>query len=130
MNPYIKYARQILSVDKFLDIATRECPNSFICYCEIIIFKDGTIELAVPSHLEVLRRVYGKPYTSLPIEEDPLDYLCKCTDTVVVWYAFQKAYEVSDEQRRVLSILQCAGLIRYHVNAIGMKLEYTMHQEL
>lgn len=72
------------------DVETHK--KTFICYLEVIIHSDGTIEYAVPSHAIKLREIYGKSMDEVFDEfyksksmMDPTEWLCQKTGCISVW---------------------------------------------
>ena len=68
--------------------------DNFICYCECIIWPDGKIEYAVPSHNEALLKAYAHKH-GLTRDEvmkmfyndfDAYDTMMKDTGIIQVWY--------------------------------------------
>ncbi len=94
--------------------------ETFICYCEVIILPDGTIEYAIPSHQEKLIEVYARN-NNLTIDEvkdkfandiDFFDKLMKETRLVLVWYEYEQHFtELTDEQKKSLQLLIDNGCI-------------------
>ena len=66
--------------------------HNYINYCEAIIFPDGTIEYANPSHVEKLSKITNEPREELankiPIEAGIVAWLADYTGCVVLWYDF------------------------------------------
>ena len=117
-NPYIKYAYKKLTSKEFIDIAIKEFPNSFIRYCEIVILRNGMIELAVPSHQKTLIRLTGKTEQELPVDYFE-EYLLKKSGAIAVWYKTQKAYSVNRFQLRTLDLLCENGLIEKDLHIVN-----------
>lgn len=63
--------------------------HNYIQYCECIIYKDGMIEYACPSHLEVLIRHTGETkeqiYGKMNILDSPIDWLVQYTNCIAVY---------------------------------------------
>ena len=68
--------------------------ENFICYLEVIIRKDGTIEYAVPSHQKKLesiaRAAYGIHFEMMlaTVQGDYLQWLVDTTGCISVWNNF------------------------------------------
>lgn len=68
--------------------------ENFICYLEVIIRKDGTIEYAVPSHQKKLesiaRAAYGIYFEMMlaTVQGDYLQWLVDTTGCISVWNNF------------------------------------------
>lgn len=89
--------------------------KTFVCYLEVIILEDGTIEYAVPSHQQKLLELYMKKYNvkredvmdMCPPEYyfSPNEWLCKETGAISVWdYFFIGNY--NEKQKEVLEMLK------------------------
>lgn len=68
--------------------------ENFICYLEVIIRRDGTIEYAVPSHQKKLeaiaREAYGIQFEMMlpDVSGDYLQWLVDTTGCISVWNKF------------------------------------------
>jgi hypothetical protein len=66
--------------------------HKHINYCEAIIFPNGDIEYANPSHTEKLISITNEPKEELdrkiPIDAGPVAWLVDYTGCVVLWYDF------------------------------------------
>ena len=75
-----------LSVDEYLSVHTE------ICYCESLIFPDGTICDCIPSHEIALARASCFTFDELreliPMSASPVEWLVECTGCVAVWYDY------------------------------------------
>lgn len=98
------------------DICTHK--ETFIDYLEIIIKPDGTPEYAVPSHMQKLAEVYGKPWDVVCeeyIQErtglDGIDWLCLKTGCISVWQHSIQGLP-NDAQKTTLQKLHEAGLYK------------------
>lgn len=98
--------------------------QTFINYLEVIVFPDGHIEYAVPSHQEkliaVCQDLLGVSRYELnnrcPKEYyfDFLTWLCNVSHCVSVWNTYivcSDTVPLTDEQRTAISDLQSAGLL-------------------
>lgn len=128
-NPYIKYACQKLTSKEFIDIATKECPDCFRRYCEILILHNGMIELAAPSHQKAMMRVANKTMQEIPIEYFE-EYLLKESGSVEVWYEMQKAYSVNRFQLRTLDMLCKNGLIKKDLHIVNDFIKEMMREDI
>lgn len=101
--------------------------NKYINYLEAIIFEDGHIEYAVPSHQEklisILSRMENKSRQQIIDETPPeyyfdwLNYLIYQTKCVSVWFDFIMTPDtVSEAQNDTIIKLIEAGAIRLHRN--------------
>lgn len=113
-NPYQIYAGIELSVDNFITI-TNQFSEYFINYCEILILKNSRIKLCVPSHQETLFNLSGLSWDDIPVQADVITYLVKETESIAVWYNYQRAYRIRKIQKRTLKLLATKGLIQYNV---------------
>ena len=128
-NPYIKYAYKKLTSQEFIDIATKEFPNSFIRYCEILILHNGMIELATPSHQKAMMRVANKTMQEIPMGYFE-EYLLKESGSIAVWYEMQKAYSVNRFQLRTLDMLCENRLIKKDLHIVSDVIEERMREEI
>ena len=83
-------------------------------YCEIVIYPDGNIELARPSHTETLFRYYRNKYhmtrdeinEEIPFDCSPLHYTIEKENLVSVWYQFIICSEkITPKQEKTLKFL-------------------------
>ena len=84
--------------------------HNYIQYCECIIYKDGMIEYACPSHLEVLIKHTGETkehiYGKMDIFDSPIDWLVQYTGCIAVYTnGYLKPNIVTSEQQKVLDAL-------------------------
>ena len=87
---FITYERQQEVLHSPFDVRIHK--ETFINYLEVVLLPDGTVEYAVPAHVQKLAQIYGKPMDEL-FEEyqenhdftDPVEYLCKKTGCISVW---------------------------------------------
>lgn len=87
-----------------------------ICYCEIIIKPNGSIELAQPSHImkliELSRESYDSIYEKMPTNAGPLSWLVGYTNCVAVWYdGYMYSDKITEKQKRVIKQLKQANCI-------------------
>ena len=63
-----------------------------INYCEAIIFPNGDIEYATPSHIEALLKIINEPRVDIqkkmPMDASPINWLVDYTNCVALWYDF------------------------------------------
>lgn len=96
------------------DVETHK--QNFINYCEVIIWPDGKIEYAVPSHNEALIKAYAKQHglsRDEAVEEARLrfgfyaiDSIMKETGIIEVWYDYlHNETPLTENQRSSLSML-------------------------
>lgn len=83
-------------------------------YCEAIIFPDGTIEDAIPSHLEKLIKITGEDRDTIckkmPMSAGPVAWLVDYTGCCSVWYKFgMLAENITPEQENTITMLKEAG---------------------
>ena len=66
--------------------------HNHVNYCEAIIFPDGTIEYANPSHIEKLIQITNEDRDDLsikmPWDASPVPWLVDYTGCVALWYEF------------------------------------------
>lgn len=98
-------------IDKYLE-THKEQYN----YCEVVIFPDGTIEDARPSHCEMLLKITGEDreiiYDKMPINAGPVAWLVDYTNCCSIWYNMGMLPEnVTKEQENTIEILKKAGQI-------------------
>lgn len=71
------------------DIDTFIKEHHHINYCECIIHKDGLIEYAVPSHVEMLIKITGEDrdviYYKMPIDASPIIWLIEYTGCIAIY---------------------------------------------
>lgn len=89
--------------------------HTYINYCEAIIYPDGDITYASPSHTRALIHITGRTeddiYNEMPITESPIHWLTEYTGCVPVWtegVIFPK--NITDEQVESLKKLKDAKL--------------------
>lgn len=108
---YINY--QILKPDEFLAV-TKMNSDMWIGYCEILIFPDGNISLARPSHTETVFSYYEKKNhvtrdeisKEIPEYCSPLHYIIEKENLVSVWYQFIICSEnITPKQEKTLKFL-------------------------
>ena len=85
-----------INIDDFIPAHNEK----YTAYCEAILFADGTIMYAEPSHLYALQMIYGVPYEELyeggpardnlfekmPPSASPVHWLSEVVNCVVLWY--------------------------------------------
>lgn len=63
--------------------------HKYINYCEAIIYKDGYIEYASPSHVEALIKITGESrdaiYDKMPVTASPIIWLIEYTGCIAVY---------------------------------------------
>lgn len=74
--------------------------HKHICYCEALIYPDGDITYAVPSHQQALMRIIGKNIEELwdiiPHTASPYEWLIDYTKCIAIWYDGFKAPDGSE----------------------------------
>ena len=115
LEQYMKWATKAY-VDEKKDVHTFIKEHNHICYTEAIIYPDGTIAYARPSHQETLIRATGKTRKELmqiiPIEDDVIEWLVNYTGCVCVWYnSIIKPNETTKEQDYTIGELIRSKLI-------------------
>ena len=93
-----------------------------INYCEAIIYPDGSIEDARPSHLEKLIQISNKPreilIQEMPISAGPVDWLVDYNNCCSIWFEMGKLPEnVTDEQIDTIKVLKGHGIISKYFKA-------------
>ncbi len=83
--------------------------NSSIRYCEAIIYPNGDIEDAVPSHIYKLISITNKSKEEIdkmmPNNAAPLEWLLGYTNCIAVWYNFFKYDSITEEQLNTIQEL-------------------------
>ena len=102
----------MLNRDTVFDYKTHR--ENFTNYLEVIIFKDGHIEYAIPSHQMKLVDIYCKEnnitrnelYAIIPITEAPNDWITYNLGLIQVWYNFiRRPIDITKEQEETLKRL-------------------------
>lgn len=102
----------MLNRDTVFDYKTHR--ENFTNYLEVIIFKDGHIEYAIPSHQMKLVDIYCKEnnitrnelYAIIPITEAPNDWITYNLGLIQVWYNFiRRPIDITKEQEKTLKRL-------------------------
>lgn len=101
----------ILNKDTVFDYETHT--KNFVNYLEVIIFKDGHIEYAVPSHQMKLIDIYCKEkniskdklYEIIPLSDSPVSWIIHNTGLISVWYDFIMYSTITEEQKVALQKL-------------------------
>lgn len=101
----------ILNKDTVFDYETHA--KNFVNYLEVIIFKDGHIEYAVPSHQMKLIDIYCKEknisedklYEIIPLSDSPVSWIIHNTGLISVWYDFIMYSTITEEQKASLQKL-------------------------
>ena len=119
------YNNKIMNVDEFNTYIIKN-KEFFIEYCECLIFDDGNIMMAVPSHEMALmkymihkecpEKINGDPYMIcnelIPYGCSPLHYIADKYNIVVVWYnSILIPTEINVMQWGVISKLRSSGAI-------------------
>lgn len=97
-----------------------------ICYCEAILYPDGTIEDAIPSHLERLITISEIPrdelWERIKVWESPLEWLCNYTGCISIWY--HKYYATKPPTKAQLNTLKALSDNKVIVFEEECKFEY------
>lgn len=100
--------------------------HNHICYCEVIVDKDGLVEEAKPNHINTLIRQTGLPedliYAIMPIDASPIHWLTEFTGCVSVWYngLWIPKEGCTAEQRETLTKMMDAEIIlKSDLNVVG-----------
>lgn len=108
--------------DLYCDFDIEQHKKTYIHYLEVIMFEDGHIEYAVPSHQEKLVKVLcdklqktrQQVFDMCPDEYafDVITWLCNMTGCVSIWTDGYEApqYPITDEQLVMLKKLKSAGI--------------------
>ncbi len=95
-------------------------------YCEIVIYANGYIDYAIPSHIAKLEMIWGVDeedlftrngtrldlLNTIPVSASPMHWLCEDTNTVSCWYnCVVFPYNYTEEQVRVVRELIQSGCI-------------------
>lgn len=87
-----------------------------INYCEAIIYPDGDIEYAFPSHINKLADISGKTLVELekiiPLTAEPLSWLLGYTKCVSLWYDSFQFDSINDAQLKTISLLVKNGALQ------------------
>lgn len=85
--------------------------HTYINYCEAILYPDGDITYAAPSHLNALIRITDRTaddiYDEMPIYDSPIHWLMEYTGCISVWtdgVMFPK--DITDQQVESLKKLK------------------------
>ena len=89
------------------------------CYCEAILFDDGTISYAIPSHNETLIRIAmerdnitrNELDKAMPIEASPVHWLTEHLNCSSLWFNSCISCNLTELQKESLIKLQKAGVI-------------------
>ena len=94
-------------------------------YCEAIIFPDGSVEDAIPSHTEKLISISNVPREVLcelmPMSAAPVAWLVDYNNCCSVW--FDTGYlpeNVTDEQMNTISLLIKEGILSANFKAVKL----------
>lgn len=87
-----------------------------ICYFECIMYPDGTLEEAVPSHIYKMCEIYDNTKSIQEIEKDipihlnPIEFLLRKTNCVALWYnnimidgRYQQLTEIQKRNIKILN---------------------------
>ena len=103
--------------------------HKHIYYCEAIIYPDGSIEDAVPSHSEKLYSVAmsmlgvsrSELYTRMPMIASPVHWCVGATKCIAVWYECGVCENiVTDAQRESWALLSDLG---YSIQNMAVQVE-------
>lgn len=113
-----------MNINEFLDYVNKNS-DKFINYCEIVIERDGNINLARPSHQQTLIRL-GAKANNISREEyinsiDPQyrfnEFIISKENMISVWYNYIKQPNtINDIQKDIIDTLKKRGLV--NTNAI------------
>lgn len=92
-------------------------------YCEAVIFPDGSIEDARPSHCEMLLKITGEDrfvmYDKMPINAGPVAWLVDYTNCCSIWFQMGMLPEnLTKEQENTIKILKNAGQLSKDFEAV------------
>lgn len=108
--------------------------HKHINYCEAILFEDGSIDYAIPSHQEYLVAEYMKRtgmskeevWEEIPITASPIDWLIDKTKCIIIWYdSFMRNKTITQSQFNSLSKLKENKII--NPNAHDILVEKTIY---
>lgn len=119
--------------DLYSDFNIEQHKKHYTNYLEVIMFPDGHIEYAVPSHQEKLIKIYSNK-TGLSrdeiSEQCPTEYafypnpwLCEVTGCVSIWsngIIKGDHQDLTDEQLQMLLLLRDEGLLIDDNEGLGM----------
>lgn len=107
--------------------------HTYINYCEAIIFPDGTIEYATPSHQQKLISISGKSMDELmsimPIWAAPNEWLVEYLNCIAVWYDYYIYSNINTKQKHTLDMLKKHNIISLYSKCYETH-EYTKCEEL
>ena len=112
-----------------------------ICYFECIMYPDGTLEEAVPSHMYKMCEIYDNTKSIMKISEEipiylsPLTFMLRKTECCALWYNSimidERYQKLTEMQRKNINILREKGYISIPDNFIDiMDKKYNDYQEL
>ena len=102
-----------MTINEFIDLVKKE-PDKWKNYCEIVINRNGTIELARPSHTEKIIEIYceimgitkEKFKEEFPRNLSIIDFIVEKFSLICVWYNYLiRPEKINRFQQRTLQIL-------------------------
>lgn len=120
LSPFFRKAIDIKMKTSGINIEEFIKNHKKINYCEAILYSDGTIEYANPSHTYKLCNIYDDTKSikeieySIPLNQSPLTWLlCKC-NCIGIWYNFFKLdtryKKITEKQKESLRLLNEKGI--------------------
>ena len=113
-NIYSNIKDNKLHIDEFIK------NHHHINYCEAVIYRDGTIAYANPSHVETLIRATGlthsEVYNEMPVWEHTILWLVNKTGCIAVWYGdyvAPKDKKLTLEQHITLKKLSNSNIVSF-----------------
>ena len=88
--------------------------SQFVNYCEVVIYPDGKVEYAVPSHIEKMYEVYVKNHKIAKEKAKEMfynnpnffDILLEDTGLVLVWFEQIIYKKITNTQKIIIDLLQ------------------------
>lgn len=88
-------------------------------YCEAIIFPNGDIEDAIPSHVYKLMSITNLPKDMIdklmPIDASPIHWLLGFTGCISVWFDFFIYDSITEEQKNTIQELVNHGILKDNI---------------
>jgi hypothetical protein len=125
-----------MTILEFLDLVKKD-PLKWINYCEIIISKNGCVELANPCHEKKLIEIYCKNEgitieqfeRKFPVCLSPVSFICEKYSLVSVWYNEIRCTKLNRFQKRTIELLKRNKLINQSSVVQHVYKEYTWYLE-
>ena len=106
--------------DNLADIDIFIKNHNHICYCEAVLYPDGTITYVKPSHTETLIRAtkmtHAEVYAEMPTTEHSLYWLLDKTRCIAIWYndyALPRNKKITLAQKIALKKLSESNVVNF-----------------